>query len=550
VGLILSFLSVVAAIAVLIRSNKQPVTEWKVTPPVILAILSVIFNSTLAFALSQGARISWWYVPATRPMSQRGCCVLTSCIYRHRALKGGTVADLSRQWTYGTSVKASLLSGRYFNPTALATIIVTAVVINGPLLQRASTIITQNVSGEAPLKVALAQLLPPHYMTALGTAGHDGEVTASVITQNFTKVISDYQKNIPITTGITDCAGNCSAIVQAAGIVVNCEAPVRTLFIVNPKNQTDAPMFSVNTEWTPICTEFPGQICYGGIDPNVVSEIIQLTVGYVQPIKDSCNGTFVSTTCNITEAVVEYSVDISGKTVTLDKTSPRLNVVALADNQAAGTLTGLQLMAQTLFGSNVTWQFEIGSEPTWTLVDLGVFPSQYLSGNAADPGSCLGNLTWVDPTDDILTAFNEIMFRSALQAGVHDTTTYNLESPNGGGNKTFSSAATVNSTQTVSRNQFLTHFGYVAAAVIVMVVGILAVMPTFYGWWRLGRDVSLNPIETAKAFDAPILGCATSLSNAGVDVLVKNVGSRRIVYEENQVDGKGESKLMMRPLGA
>ena len=49
---------------------------------------------------------------------------------------------------------------------ALATIIVALAVIDGPLLQRASTIITQGVSEQTSLDVAMAPLLPQGY-TAL-----------------------------------------------------------------------------------------------------------------------------------------------------------------------------------------------------------------------------------------------------------------------------------------------------------------------------------------------------------------------------------------------
>jgi hypothetical protein len=276
---------------------------------------------------------------------------------------------------------------------------------------------------------------------------------------------------------------------------------------------------------------------------------MQLTVGYVQADKDSCNGSFVSTTCNITEAVVEYSVEMSGQTVTLNNISPRLNVVALPNDQAPGTLAGLYFMGQSLFESNVTWQFAV--QTSYTITNLDIFPSQYLvAGNASNPEFCLGNLTWADPTNDILTAFNEIMFRTAIQAAVNTTSTYNLQSPNGGANKTFSSATTVNGTQILSRNVFLTRFTYLIAAAVVMTVAILAVVPTFYGWWQLGRAVSLNPIETAKAFDAPILGGSAALSNAEVYTLVKNIEKRGIVYGEIlQADGKGERKLTIGTLG-
>jgi len=61
-ALILSSLCMAGAVGVLVVSNGKAVTLWKVQPTVILAILSAVFNSSLGFALSQGAGISWWCV--------------------------------------------------------------------------------------------------------------------------------------------------------------------------------------------------------------------------------------------------------------------------------------------------------------------------------------------------------------------------------------------------------------------------------------------------------------------------------------------------------
>lgn len=477
---------------------------------------------------------------------------LTFLVHRHRALRGGTVGDLSRQWTFGTSLKASLLSGRHFNLTALATIIVALAVIDGPLLQRASTIVTQAVSGETSLKAALAPLLPPGYTAKVQSAGDMGAFNPSIITTDFAKVVSDYQKGIPINVGITECSGNCSAVVPAAGINVVCEAPVPTPFVPNPQDQEDTTMFSVYTQWLLVnCTESPGQLCPEQISDDGV-EVIQLTVAYTQT-NGECDGYLVSTTCNITAAVVEYQVELSGQTITLNNPSPRLNVVALSNERTvqdinSSAIGGLYLASESLFASNVTWQFEVVT--LFTVINLDVFPSQYVkSGDTSDPG-CPGNITWNDPTDDILTAFNEMMFRSAIRSAGNVTGGLNLEVPNAA-NKTFTSQSTVNATQSLTHNIFLTNFTYLVGAAAVMTLAILVVIPTFYGFWHLGRSISLDPIEIAKAFDAPILGGAAALSNADIDLLVKTVGKRRIVYGEMlQADGGGEKKLTMGILGS
>lgn len=45
---------------------------------------------------------------------------------------------------------------------------------------------------------------------------------------------------------------------------------------------------------------------------------------------------------------------------------------------------------------------------------------------------------------------------------------------------------------------YVSDFNYFAGAATVELFTILIVLYTFYGWWRLGRNASLSPLETAK----------------------------------------------------
>lgn len=179
-----------------------------------------------------------------------------------------------------------------------------------------------------------------------------------------------------------------------------------------------------------------------------------------------------------------------------------------------------------------------------------MFPAQYVrSGNISNP-TCPGNVSWNDPTDDILTAFNEMMFRSAIQAAGSEPILYNLAVPDGGANKTFSSQNSATATQSSTRNIYLTNYKYVVGSAVVMMIAILAVIPTFEGFWHLGRSISMNPIEVAKAFDAPILGGPAALSNADIDLLDSHLGKRRVLYGEIlQHQGQPEKKLTMGDSG-
>lgn len=69
---------------------------------------------------------------------------------------------------------------------------------------------------------------------------------------------------------------------------------------------------------------------------------------------------------------------------------------------------------------------------------------------------------------------------------------------------------------------------FLALAVLFSLLGWIATLPVFLGWWHLGRAVSLSPIETAKAFGAP--GLNTKDSNADAKGILKDVGRREVRY--------------------
>lgn len=80
------------------------------------------------------------------------------------------------------------------------------------------------------------------------------------------------------------------------------------------------------------------------------------------------------------------------------------------------------------------------------------------------------------------------------------------------------------STQTV----YSVSTAYLTSAVVVSLLGVVAIAPLYWGWWELGRDVSFNPLEVAKAFHAEILRDADwNMSKEG---LVKMVGKREVRY--------------------
>lgn len=96
----------------------------------------------------------------------------------------------------------------------------------------------------------------------------------------------------------------------------------------------------------------------------------------------------------------------------------------------------------------------------------------------------------------MLASARELMFRTAIAAA------------------NSSDVQTVSAVQTGQQAVYESHYLYLGLAVLVTALGIIFVAPTFHGYWILGRTVSMSPIETAKALNAPMLSSIDSNANA------------------------------------
>ncbi|KAJ9628098.1 hypothetical protein H2203_003320 [Taxawa tesnikishii (nom. ined.)] len=89
-----------------------------------------------------------------------------------------------------------------------------------------------------------------------------------------------------------------------------------------------------------------------------------------------------------------------------------------------------------------------------------------------------------------------------------------------------------NYTAIVYRNNthYVTKRPFMWGAFASMLACVLCVLPTYYGYWQLGRKVTLGPFEIANAFRAPVLEHSRG-SNAEVGNLLKEVGGKRSSME-------------------
>lgn len=189
-----------------------------------------------------------------------------------------------------------------------------------------------------------------------------------------------------------------------------------------------------------------------------------------------------------------------------------------------------------------------------------------------------------DPTQYIVSQLNEIMLRLSLRAAWDLENTAPLSSDVLTSKWVVHSASIQNHTasQTIDTLIYKSNYGYMGGAIASMskcsnlfsstslvnansnipthlfythktdhyrlaVVCTLMILPTFYGYWQLGRPVTLGPLEIAYAFQAPLLS-STSPAAGNVDTLIHEVGARKVQYglvEAPAEEGDGKGKLAL-----
>lgn len=156
------------------------------------------------------------------------------------------------------------------------------------------------------------------------------------------------------------------------------------------------------------------------------------------------------------------------------------------------------------------------------------------------------HLGFEDPTDDIINSFREIALRMSVQEGKDKKA---LEHEQGRFNTLELGVAqnvSVESKKTVVR--YKTDDDALALAVVISLVGPMATLILFWGFWRLGRRVTMSPLEMINALSASsatgaqdgatevariFADCKSNVEGAGVANYVRKVDSK----------GKREPKL-------
>lgn len=511
-----------ANVAVLVSSNGAKVDTWTrgVQPSTLLSISAVISNLCLALVYSQGLAHAFWI----------------------RSLQGSSIAGLHHQWEAGQSLFGAIraLSAGQSLASACAMLAVALSALRSPLNQAAVRVVQGSLISQGTLDVHVAQKLPDNYTAyGVGTMQYGNMSTASAyLTSNFDAVVLGYNNRAAMKLKHTECGNSCETTINGFGFDADCTTvPQNEL-----SGQSDGDPFIMFSTGVNIWAQNLSDAYRGSGSPSSMSvkresvEVSSTTTYDTVVYNAGLNITILfeseeNTTlrnCLLQPSVMAYPVTLANdSTVTLN----------------GGWSTDKQIEAVNYTGP-FFYEVDSGSESeshSTYLTTIGGFQyagsimfksSAFLNGSSMPIFEGLlsniyfndSSMSWSDPTDDILDGLRELSFRTSLYAATDTSLDH----------------AGVDSAQGMLSNQTVAYTGhtiqalysmdwrYMVGGLIVSLLAAFSVLPLFYGFWNLGREVSMNPFEIAMAFDAPLLADAGPHCSAGD--IVKQIGDKHIIY--------------------
>ena len=150
-----------------------------------------------------------------------------------------------------------------------------------------------------------------------------------IMNQTFAQIVNAYTTRIPIKTGFTGCAGNCSGTIKAAGLAINCSS-ASVPWNNNGTSSTnvgDGEVFTSSFDWFP-ANGTNGTYPMEG-NPWINFDILYVTdraaaswygdqskPDLSNENRGACNGTLVRQRCTLLSATLNYPIVLVDDIVT------------------------------------------------------------------------------------------------------------------------------------------------------------------------------------------------------------------------------------------
>lgn len=388
-----------------------------------------------------------------------------------------------------------------------------------------------------------------------------------------------------VINGFSECDGLCGLSYRGVGFASSCAYTnisdvSRSQDAV--RNGSDE-MFSITfTQMWPSTEKN-----YSYIEMNWLSWTSYSLSGNANP---NCDGQLYNLTCELRPAVIEYPVTVQNSSFSARKSKdkysnyliypgpvnitggyyegnhalddirtsqqlPGYNVTSYIDVDEKQTpsgntsIGGLVLALQTWFNSYATVSYDTeitvnstnGQNSTSTQYVLHATGLQeaYVQDAATTDGcpSGYGSPFDQDAEDDVtltysgmLTQVNLLSMLVSTDVQLRSNYTGQLNAWDDYYNNYISDVAVlVNMTMLKDETYYASKFGFAWGAFASTIVVVALIVPSFWGYWELGRKVTLGPLEIANAFEAPAFSHLNT-GAGGVEGVLKTVGKEKVQY--------------------
>jgi hypothetical protein len=480
------------------------------------------------------------------------------------ALNGQTLSRLHHKWAVRESVWNAFRRWRLWGWVCVASIAFTAFAGLEALLQTASSTTTALSSHSINTTTRMANALPAGFSGVIAASGHDSFGTV-YYTSVFTQVLQNYTAQSSILLDVENCPStsnaSCAVTLPGVGFQYTCEAgrgnatffsdagvgPETTVFNVGIEAHDWELLLNVSWKDTPgdgmvlatrLCTLTPALVEYrANVSQNVVT---------LEPATSNVNWTSNSTNTNDTLAA--------------DKVVQLLPELDYDKNQSANayrspgshsTTGGLGLGLNTLFSSSISIQYDATNEGARTSI-TGSLVASYAQFEKGTSNTDIDNNTFSSPMDQVMNDIRNIMFRSSVaiaQQNISDFVFNGSSTLDYAGTNVPVEAFTRAGMAQVFETVYKTNRINLAVGISLMLVALLAILPLYWGFWRLGRVVSMSPLEIAKALHySPAVNPETGRAEPYCVLDMKGYHDRSPQYGSNFSDGElvrllGERKV-------
>lgn len=543
-GLIIIIVATSMGVAVLGLSDNKRVKDWPFTkfpiqPNVLINIANQFQNLGLITFISQGLAIAWW----------------------RKAMQGSSLSTLHRNHAYSYSFYSIMTSGKHFNIVALAALMTKFAVIDSTLFQKATkTMVTQQVNYMNESVTAWVETEWP--ANSGGVPGENGAI--KTVDTAWASVINAY--NGKIANGkVHDMLGNnasffdcpyrqeCTGAIKALGFAFDCSTTSEDVdYGLQHSSQQGGDSASYplwNIEFSSSWASDTKSYASVNLDMLYVDS-------HAGSNNTSCPGTLTRRTCEIRPAVVEYPVtvmvpskeELEGKNIVthikfysddtshplgtpiVDPQIDQLKFLSYVDlnehfNETS-TIGALTYVLNNLYSSsaNLTYRDD------WDIVLRGgqAQTTFFADSDTETFSRCYYDIDRPgldDPAIELLRKVNTLSFVAALYLRGQPSTAVSSRAAAG------LARQTVLTSVTGIVEEYTTDFRYVAGALVASFVTMILVFPVYWGFWHLGRKVTLGPLEIANAFNAPAIRPSNVKAQHGdFDEVLQEVGKRRVRY--------------------